>query len=115
MTRPWSKAEREYHDLFDRYHLKGWTANQKVFIAGRWVIPDAAFHKEQLAIEIDSFEHHTRKESFENDRLRHNALTQAGWTVLHFTWDMLSEPDMVIHTIKATLARLRRRQRITSR
>jgi len=114
MSRPWSKAEREYHDLFDRYHLKGWTANQKVFIAGRWVIPDAAFHKEQLAIEIDSFEHPTRRETFENDRLRHNALTQAGWTVLHFTWDMLNEPDMVIHTIKATLARLRRRQKITA-
>jgi len=114
MTRPWSKAEREYHDLFDRYHLKGWTANRPIPIAGQWVSPDAAFHKEKLAVEVDGFEHHKSKEAFETDRLRHNALTQAGWTVLHFTWDMLGQPDMVIHTIKATLARLRRRQRITA-
>jgi len=106
MTRPWSAAERGYHDLFERRHIKGWTANGKLKLWDKCYITDILFRKEKLAIEIDGRQYHSSKEAFEEDRRRQNDLVRAGWTVLRFTWAMLDEPDMVIKVVKATLARL---------
>jgi len=111
LTRPWSVAERAYHDLFDRHRLKGWVANRAIRIGGRWVVPDAAWHKEKLITEIDGHHSHSDYAAFENDRRRQNELVKHGWTVLRFTWAMLDEPDMVIKTIRSTLTQLRRRRR----
>jgi very-short-patch-repair endonuclease len=49
---------------------------------------------------------------FESDRLRQNALLLAGWLVLRFTWQMLTEdPDYVVRTTRQALAAGRARWR----
>jgi len=110
-TNPWSQAERQYHDLLDIHRIRGWVANYKVTIGSSWYYLDIAFRKEKLAIEVDGYKTHSSHQAFETDRRRHNDLTRAGWTVLHFTWGMLNDPDDVIHTIRATLAFLRKGKR----
>jgi very-short-patch-repair endonuclease len=55
----------------------------------RW--PDAG-----VLVEADGYEFHRGREAFENDALRANRLKAEGWTVLRFTWRMLTErPDEV--------------------
>jgi len=108
LTRPWSVAERQYHDLLDKHRIKGWTANQVLDLDGVWYKPDAAIPKLKLIMEIDGYTIHGNREAFEKDRHRQNDLVKAGWTVLRFTWAMLSEPDLIIDTVRATIKRLTR-------
>ncbi len=110
-TRPWSMAERRYHDLFDEHGLRGWVANQVLRLDGFTCVPDIMFRRERLVVEIDGREFHADREAFESDRRREDELVKAGWRVLRFTWAMLDDPDWVIHTIRTVLAQLRRGRR----
>ncbi len=46
---------------------------------------DLAIPEYMIAIEIDGFEFHRSRYSFDHDRTRQNALVANGWTVLRFT------------------------------
>ena len=109
-TRPWSPAERQYHDLFDARHMTGWVANKPVRVGGAWESPDIAFGAERLALEIDGRKYHSDAATFEEDRRRADELVKAGWTVLRFTWAMLEKPDWVVDTIHTVRAQLRRQR-----
>jgi len=53
---------------------------------GRFVARvDLAYTDQRIAIEYDSFEHHTGKVALVRDSARRNALSAAGWTVLSAT------------------------------
>ena len=53
---------------------------------GRFVARvDLAYADKRIAIEYDSFEHHTGKVALVRDSTRRNALAAAGWTVLSAT------------------------------
>lgn len=106
-TKPWSRAEREYHDLLDRHRVVGWVANKRVELEGVEYWLDIAFERERLAVEVDGFDHHSSWQAFQDDRRRQNHLVAHGWRVLRFTWVMLDEPEYVIATIRAALARPR--------
>ena len=110
-SHPWSEAERRYHDLFDTARIKGWVANHRLDVDGTRCFLDIAFRAEKLAIEIDGFTTHGNHQAFETDRRRQNLLARHGWTVLRFTWGMLDNPEYVVGTVRATLARLRRQRR----
>ena len=58
---------------------------------GRLYYIDIAFTRVRLAIEIDGRLHETDEDLFQSDRWRQNALVAAGWTVLRFTWEMLTD------------------------
>lgn len=103
-TNPWSQAERGYHDLLDRHHITGWTANLRVVLDGVAYWLDIAFERERVVVEIDGFEHHSSWQAFQDDRRRQNLLACHGWTVIRFTWAMLDDPEYVIETISAALA-----------
>ena len=112
-TRPFSGAEREYHDLFDKAKITGWIANLPVSVGDSDYEIDAVFKDVQLGLEIDGYRYHSGRTAFENDRRRQNELTRAGWTVLRFTWAMLDDPDWVVDIIRTTRTRLRRKARRT--
>lgn len=106
---PWSEAERLCHRLLRAAGLSGWRANFAVQPEGSVFYIDVAFRSVRLAIEIDGRLHETKRDVFENDRWRQNALVLDGWTVLRFTWRMLTEhPDVVIETIRQALGQLAR-------
>lgn len=105
---PWSPPERRLHRLLRTAGIAGWRGNVTVRGSGWTCRPDVAFGDVLLAIEVDGREHHDTRAAFERDRIRQNRLVLAGWTVLRFTPTMIdSDPEGVIATIRATLARLR--------
>ena len=66
-----------------------------------------AVEKLKLANEIDGRRHHDNRVAFENDRARHNEFVAAGWTVLQFTWQQITErPDQFVAMVRTTITRL---------
>jgi very-short-patch-repair endonuclease len=74
--------------------------------AGRFVAKtDFAYPPIRLALEVDGWSSHGSRRAFQDDRDRHNRLTTAGWTVLHFTWhDVVRRPFVVTGQIATFFA-----------
>ena len=47
---------------------------------------DFAFPEHKVAVELDGWEDHGRRQAFESDRARGVSLAVGGWVVLRFTW-----------------------------
>ncbi|OWY60874.1 hypothetical protein B7486_66825 [cyanobacterium TDX16] len=59
-----------------------------------------------VAVEVDGFASRIDRSRFQDDRTRQNALVQAGWTVIRFTWeDVVKRPQLVVTTIRRVLGR----------
>ncbi|SER34319.1 Very-short-patch-repair endonuclease [Microlunatus flavus] len=102
---PWSAAERLTHRLLREAGIRGWRSNHPVVVDGRLFFVDVAFVGARVAVEVDGRLHELDIGVFENDRWRQNALVLGGWTVLRFTWAMLTRhPEVVLSTIEAALA-----------
>jgi very-short-patch-repair endonuclease len=65
-----------------------------------------AFEGVKLAVEIDGFAVHRTAADRARDLARQNALVEAGWTVLRFTWDDLQDADRFVATVLRVLRRL---------
>ena len=103
---PWSGGERALHQLLHGAGLHGWEANPVLMIDGRSYYPDLLFRAQRLVVEFDGYEIHSRPDVFEADRARQNALVEAGYLVLRYTWKQLSgQPDAVVRQLRAVLAR----------
>ena len=104
---PWSKAERLAHRLYRDAGITGWVGNLKIWVPQQWATYylDIAFEQQRLACEVDGREFHDTTDAFETDRARQNAIVLTGWTVLRFTWKMLTEqPDYVVWATREALA-----------
>jgi len=63
-------------------------------------IIDFAYPDLHLAIEADGYRWHSGRSEWEQDLARRNALTAAGWRVLHLTWtDMIRRPGVTLERI----------------
>ena len=68
---------------------------------------DFAYPELRLAIEVDGFAAHSTVDAFRRDRARQNALVEAGWTVLRFTWTEVDTGSPAVgRTIRAGRRRL---------
>lgn len=101
---PWSPAERVLHQLLRTAGITGWVANATIRIEGRRLYPDVLMRDRPLIIEVDGYAFHGGREAFQKDRERLNLFAQAGFTVLRFTWeDLTQNPATVITRIRRTL------------
>jgi very-short-patch-repair endonuclease len=77
----------------------------EIKVGGRHIARvDFAYPSEQIAIEADSYGHHSSRLAWEHDRARMNVLTGLGWRVLHVTWLQLeSQPSKVVRAIEALM------------
>ncbi len=72
-----------------------WTTDQEV---------DVVWDDLRLAIELDSWEHHSSRAAFERDRRRGLALEARGYRVLRLSWrQVMREPDTVLAALDAIL------------
>jgi very-short-patch-repair endonuclease len=56
-------------------------------------------------LEADSHEFHTKRQDFDRDCRRYNALVVRGWLVLRFTWEqVMFEPQFVRQAIEAIVS-----------
>jgi very-short-patch-repair endonuclease len=66
---------------------------------------DLAWLHGRVVVEVDGYEHHRDRASFERDRRRDAALQVAGFRVLRLTHRRLvDEPDYVIAELRQALA-----------
>ena len=66
---------------------------------------DAVWPELKLVVEVDGYEFHGDRRSFENDRARDATLVAAGYRVIRFTATQLAdEPLIVIGQLAAALA-----------
>ncbi len=65
---------------------------------------DVAYPDARIAIELDSRRWHLDAAAFEADRRKRNRLKLAGWQVLEFTWQMVTEePRLVVAQVREAL------------
>ena len=67
---------------------------------------DLAIEELKIAIEYDGAWHALR-EQLTKDRARINALTAAGWLVVHVTAEMLAHPEQLVAAVRAAVAQRR--------
>jgi hypothetical protein len=60
---------------------------------------DFAWPDRLLALEADSWKHHSKRGDWEHDRTRRNRLTRLGWRVLHVTWRDCNHPERFLRTL----------------
>jgi very-short-patch-repair endonuclease len=102
--RPWSEAERLQHRLLRSSGLVGWKTNRCVHTASDDYWVDVLFAREQLIVEVDGWEVHGQRQTFEDDRRRRNHLVLAGYRVLNFTWrQLVDDPAWVLTCIRRAL------------
>jgi very-short-patch-repair endonuclease len=76
------------------------------FKAGGYFI-DFAWPDVLLGVEVHGAKWHRRRARWAEDLSRHNELTAAGWTILHFTWEEIRDSSArVVAEIEATFERL---------
>jgi very-short-patch-repair endonuclease len=100
-----SEAERVLHKLLRRAGIKNWRANHRIWIDGELFVADVAIEEHHVVIEVDGMAYHVDADRFQHDRTRQNTLTTAGWTVLRFTWnDLTNRPEYVINKLRQAVA-----------
>jgi hypothetical protein len=74
-----------------------------VEIGGKRYRIDLCYPQSRLAIEYDSWQHHSSRRSFDEDRARANDMVTLGFVVLHFT--SRSGDQNIVDTVAAALTR----------
>ncbi len=101
---PWSIPELNLHRILNLNRVRGWQGNVPIRIDGKLYYADILFKELKVVIEVDGYGFHSSRKAFDEDRIRHNALTAAGYMVLHFAASMITEnPRYVLKEILRTL------------
>jgi very-short-patch-repair endonuclease len=106
-SRPGAEAEseRRAQHILRRAGVTGWVGNYRLRVRGHSFRIDIAFPQLKVAIEIDGWAFHRSKDRRDSDIRKHNVLAGAGWTVLTFSWEDVTErPDEFLHMITSVLA-----------
>jgi very-short-patch-repair endonuclease len=87
-----SRAERHFRALLRQARLPAPGLN--VRLAGREV--DFLWRREQVALELDSWQFHGHRRAFERDRRKDMALADAGYQVIRVTWRQFTEEPLAL-------------------
>jgi hypothetical protein len=98
-----SHPERRIADLLVRAGLPEPTMQHPVEINGRRYRIDLCYPHHRIAIEFDSWQYHSGRQAFDDDRARANELVLLGFVVLHFT--SKSSDQTIVDTVRAAIER----------
>jgi very-short-patch-repair endonuclease len=101
-----SHPERRIADLLARAGLPPPTMQHTVEIGGRRFRIDLCYPEQRIAIEFDSWQYHSGRRAFDEDRARANQLVLLGFVVLHFT--SKSSDQTIVDTVRAAIERASR-------
>ena len=102
---PWSYAELLLHRVLLDAGIEGWVANCPIRINGRRYVPDLCLPSHLLILEFDGYAEHSKRQQFRDDRERQNALVTAGYRVLRFTWeDLTQRPTYIVDTVRRAIS-----------
>ncbi len=95
-----SALERRFLRLCRRHRIPAPRANVAV---GAFLV-DFLWAENRLIVEVDGYEYHRGRESFEADRARDAELTRKGYRVLRFTYRQVTqEPARVARAVRDLL------------
>ncbi len=86
----------------------------ETFLGTRWV--DLGWPELKVGIEFDGAIKYSGGEYGDpgrrllDEKRRHDALVEAGWILIHVTWDDLAHPERLVARVRAALATARRRR-----
>jgi hypothetical protein len=98
-----SEPERRIAELLVRAGLPEPVRQHPVVAGTRRFRIDLCYPRQRVAIEYDSWQYHSGRRSFDEDRARANQLVALGFTVLHFT--SASSDQTIVDTVSAAIAR----------
>jgi hypothetical protein len=101
-----SVPERRIADLLVRAGLPEPTLQHPAQLGGRRYRIDLCYPELRIAIEFDSWQFHSGRLSFDEDRARANDLVLLGFVVLHFT--SKSSDQAIVDTVRAAIGRASR-------
>ena len=100
-----SPQETRLVRLLRNHGFTGFVPQFEVRQHGRFVARvDVAFPASRVALEFDSYRHHTGRDALIRDSTRRNALIAAGWTVITVTAADLRNVSAVFASLRAALA-----------
>jgi very-short-patch-repair endonuclease len=104
IQQPTGPTRSEFEDRFlvfaRRYDLP--TPNLNVRVAGYEV--DVMFPAHKVIVELDGYDYHQGRRSFERDRERDAALLAAGYVTIRITWERLTtQPEREAARLEAIL------------
>src|SRR5690606_4297877 len=76
---------------------------ERLAVDGRTYRVDLAYPAERIAIETDGADH-LRRDRWEADHARQNAVVLSSWTILRYTWrDYRHEPERIVCEVREAL------------
>ena len=103
---PPSRFERKLQEVLAEYGLPAVREHWVRLDNGTLRRIDFAFPEVMLAVEADSYRHHSSLPDWEADRIRNNELVAIGWSVVSVTYlDLVTNPAAVADQIARALAR----------
>lgn len=101
-----STLEETFASMVRRYGLPAPTFHPTVVLDGTAYVPDFTYHDARVVIEIDGFEFHSSRTSFESDRARDAHFAAHGWLPARFTWlQIVRTPGVVARRLGDILRR----------
>jgi very-short-patch-repair endonuclease len=95
-----SRLEEKFLLLCERHRLTPPGVN--VWIAG-WLV-DAVWYEQKVVVELDGRAAHSTSRAIERDHRRDLELRAAGYTVLRYTWQQITEtPELVVADLRREL------------
>ena len=104
LARTYSVLEERFLALCERSGIEMPEVN--VSIEGMLV--DAVWRRQRVAVELDGYQAHGSRAAIERDRTREMALRAAGFSVLRYTWQQVTEePEQVVADLRAAVTQPR--------
>ena len=70
-------------------------------VTGEEMQVDFLWRQDRVIVEVDGFATHRTRQAFQRDRRRDQLLTSAGWRVIRFTWDQVTnDPGHVVEVAR---------------
>jgi hypothetical protein len=100
---PRSELERRFLALCRRAGLPKPTVNEWIAVVGEEIQVDFAWHGPRVIVETDGFATHKTRWAFQRDRHRDRALNLAGWRVVRFTWEEVTNQHEQVTQVMCAL------------
>jgi very-short-patch-repair endonuclease len=96
--------EEAFVAFVDSHELRRPRMNGTLALRGRFLVIDALWEDERLAVELDSRAVHGTTRNFESDKQRDRILLAEGWRTMRITWRQLQdEPEEVAADLRLAL------------
>jgi very-short-patch-repair endonuclease len=99
-----SKLEERFAPFLRRHRLPLPRFNDWILLGSKRYRADCHWPVLRLIVELDGWEGHSTRAAFQDDRARDRALTLAGYSVIHLTWNQLDcEPEAIASDLRQVL------------